>query len=106
MGDLPKGPEDATWTEVERSFFAAAPPEEAEPPAEALRPGEPPVSRPARPRRAVAAWLRPAMATVRRRATLVGVAAGGRAVRIWRKTALILGAAGARARGAARAGAA
>ena len=34
MGDPPKRPDDASWTELERSFFASGPPEEPQPPGE------------------------------------------------------------------------
>jgi len=102
VGDFPKPPDDAAWTEVERSFFAAAPPEEPQ----LLDEPQAPAPRRPRSRRAAAAWLRPAIATARRGAALVAGAAGGLARRAGRKTILVVAAAGARARGAARAGAA
>jgi hypothetical protein len=106
MGDLPKPSDDATWTEVERSFFAAAPPDDPEPLGEAPRFDDLAAPRGQRPRRALVARLRPAVAGAWRRATLVLGAAGGHVRLTWPRTALIIGAAAARARDTARAGAA
>jgi hypothetical protein len=106
VGDLPKPSDDAAWTEVERSFFAAAPPEEAQPLGEASSGEDLSAPRPRRPRRAIIASLRPAVVSAQRGAALVLSAAGGLAQRTWRRTALIVGAAVAHAWHAARAGAA
>jgi len=95
MGDLPKPSDDATWTEVERSFFAAAPPEDLKTLIEAPRFDDQPAPAPEQPRRRIIAWLRPSMNAARRRVTLVCAATGGLAQRTWRGTRLALGAAGA-----------
>ena len=109
---------------MERSFFAAAPPEEPQPLGEATRVDDPPAPAPQRPRPEIFAWLRPSIAGAGRAATLALGAAVGLAQRAWRGTtfafraagrltqragrsvALIVGAAGVKARHAARAGAA
>jgi hypothetical protein len=81
MGDLPKPPDDAAWSEVERSFFAGAPPEASEPAGEPPRIADVfPVLAPKRPRRAVFARLRPVAAAAWR-----GASAGVRgATAAWR----------------------
>jgi hypothetical protein len=106
VGDLPKPSESGTWTDVEQSFFAAAPPEEPQPPAEPPRFDDLPAPPPRRPRRAILARLRPSVAAAGRRATLAIGAAGGHMQRAWRETALVVRAAGVNAWHAAGAGAA
>ena len=93
MGDFPKASDDPAWTEVERSFFAAAPPEEPQPLGEEPCFDDVPVPPPQRPRREIIAWLRPSVAGAWRRATVVLGAAGGLAERSWRRTARTCGAA-------------
>ena len=75
-----KPSDDETFTEVERSFFAAAPPEEPQPLGDAPGIDDLPAAPPHRPRRAIIAWLRPSVVEGRRRATLV-LAVGRRAAR-------------------------
>jgi hypothetical protein len=110
MGDLPKPPDDAAWTEVERTFFAGAPPEASEPAGEPPRLADVfPVLAPKRPRRAVLARLRPLAASAWRGATAGwrGASAGWRGTTAaWRGTARALGTASARGWRQARAGAA
>jgi len=73
MGDLPKpSDDDAVWTELERSFFAGAPPEATEPPGEPPRLDEVcPTLPPQRPWREIFVRVRTAMAAAWRRTTLV-----------------------------------
>ena len=75
MGDLPKAPDDATWSDVERTFFDAAPPEEFQP----VGPAPPPE----RPRTQIIASLRSSTAGARRAAVFVVGVAGGLAARTW-----------------------
>src|SRR5215831_9159447 len=91
MGDLPKAPDDATWTEVERSFFAAAPPEPAQSVGEATRVDDLPAPLPARPRREIVARLKATAAGTRRVTALVLRAAGGLVRSGCRWTVLIVG---------------
>ena len=78
-----KPTDDETWSEVEQSFFAAAPPEEPEPSGASLSSDDLPALPPQRPRREIIAWLRLSVAGAGRRATLVLGAAGGLAQRAW-----------------------
>jgi hypothetical protein len=91
MGDLPKPSDDATWTDLEQSFFAAAPPDEPETLGESARVEDVPARPPQRTRRENLLWLRPRAAAAGRRATLVLTAAGGLAQRVGRRTILSLG---------------
>jgi hypothetical protein len=79
MGDVPKRPDDAPWTEVERTFFASAPPEEPQPPGETPRLDDVfptlPRKHPARER---FAWLWSSLVAGSRRTTLVLAALNGR----------------------------
>ena len=99
-----KPSDDETWTEVERSFFAAAPPEEPQPLGDAPCFDDLPAPPPQRPRRELIAWLRPSVARAWRRALLVPRTGGRRVQRAWRTTALVAGAAGVSAQRAARTG--
>jgi hypothetical protein len=74
MGDSPKRPDNASWTELEQSFFASGSPDEPEPLGEALRvddllptPAQPPA-------RESFTWLRSSMVAVWRRANVFGAA--------------------------------
>jgi hypothetical protein len=83
MGDLPKPPDDATWSDVERTFFDAAPPEEPQPIGEATRVDAAPPPH-AEPRRSqIIGRVRPALAGAWRASALAAGAAGGRARRAW-----------------------
>jgi len=117
MGDLPKAPDDATWSDVERTFFDAAPPEEPQPVGQAPRLDDLPAPRAEPPWSPIMGWLRPSAAGARRAAALVvqgawqgtklaGRAAGGLIQRVGRGTALVVVAGGVRVRDTARAGAA
>jgi hypothetical protein len=87
MGDLPKPSDDGVWTEVERSFFASAPPDPPEPHREPPRLDEVfPTLPPPRPRRELLAHVRPFVAGT------------------WRRTKLVLGVASAQLGRTARAG--
>jgi len=103
MGDLPKPSDDPAWTEVERSFFAAAPPEEPAPLEEAPCFEDLPAPPRQRARREIIAWLRPSLAAAWRRTTLAFGAAGGHVQRVCCRTALFVRAAGVSARRGARA---
>jgi hypothetical protein len=105
MGDLPKPPDDATWSDVEQTFFDAAPPEEFQPVGQVPRLDDPPAPAPERPRTQIIALLRSSVAGARRAAALAVGAAGGLVQRGWRGGALVVVAAGTRVRDAARAGA-
>jgi hypothetical protein len=83
MGDLPKPSDDASWTEVERSFFAGGPPEEPQPVGETPRLDDLfPVLRPQPPARQRFAWLRSSVVAGWQRTTLAFGAANAYA---WRK---------------------
>lgn len=105
MGDQAKPNDDATWTEVERSFFAAAPPEELKTIVEAPHFDDLAGSGPEQPRREIA-WLRRTVTAASRGVTVVVGAAGGLARRVCRRTVLVVGAACARTWQGARTGAA
>jgi hypothetical protein len=105
VGDPSKPSDDRTWTDVEESFFAAAPPEEPQPLGEVPCFDDLPAPPPRRPRREIFARLRPSVAAAGRQATLVLGAAGARIQRARRRTALVVRVAGVNARRAARAGA-
>jgi hypothetical protein len=82
VGDFPKPPDDTVWTEVERSFFAGAPPEPPGPPGEPPRLDDVfPTLPPPRPRREIIAPLKRSVAAAWRRTTLVLGSAGGHALR-------------------------
>jgi hypothetical protein len=105
MGDLPKPPDDATWSDVERTFFDAAPPEEFQPVGQAPRLDDPPAPLHERPRTQIIASLRASVAGAGRAAATVVGAAGGLAQRGRRRAVLIVVAAGGRVQRAARASA-
>jgi hypothetical protein len=106
VGDLSESSDDPTWTEVERNFFAAAPPEEPEPLAGAPCFDALPRPPARRPRRVIIAGLRPSLVGAWRRTTLALGAACGHVQRAWRRTAAIVGSAGVSARRTAGKGAA
>jgi hypothetical protein len=82
MGDLPKPSDDASWTELERSFFASGPPEDPQPLGEAPRLDDLfPTLPPQPPARERFAWLRSSVAAGWRRTTLVFAAARAHARR-------------------------
>lgn len=87
---------------MEQGFFAAAPPEEAQtlvqPPSFDDLVADPLPH----PRREIIVRLRRQLAAARRRATRAAAVAAGYGLRAWRRTALILHAAGAKVRNAAR----
>jgi hypothetical protein len=107
MGDLPKPSDDAAFTEVERTFFAGAPPEMSEPAGEPPRLDEVfPVLARKRPRRVLFARLRSAVVAAGRGTTRVVRLGPAVAAAAWSGTTRVLSAAGARARNQARASAA